>query len=217
MDLLTAFSEMCCPRGGNVHEFLGSMRIKCEELAAIGVTMGEKEYRSAIIKSLPEEMSKFASQLLTASHVIQPTTSINPDTLIDHISKEADRLAARRKRDGGSSGKGKQSASGTQDEAMVATRGTAGRRRKANATTAASKGTGHKIAGCPRKNKTTIQTSLISRHHRGSPANSRVSHQRTRTIPSPRTSLWGQLTLWLSLMTSLTGAGRACLSAACLS
>src|SRR6266702_2672092 len=126
-DLLTAFLEMCCPRGGDVRTFLGQMRVKCEELAAVGVTMTEKEYRSAIIKSLPEEMSKFASGLLTAVHVLMPTTSIDPDTLIDHISKEANRLAAQRKRDGGTSGKGKNSQS--QDEAMVATQGDGGKKR----------------------------------------------------------------------------------------
>jgi hypothetical protein len=69
-DLLTAFNEMCCPRGGNVHAFLGSMHVKCEELAAVGVTMGEKEYRSAIIKSIPDEMSKFTSGPLTAARPI---------------------------------------------------------------------------------------------------------------------------------------------------
>ena len=66
-DMLTSFSEMRCPRGGDVRSFLGLMRVKHEELAAVGITMSDKEYRSAIIKSLPEEMSKFASGLLTAA------------------------------------------------------------------------------------------------------------------------------------------------------
>ena len=126
-DLLTAFSEMRCPRGGDVRAFLGTMRVKREELAAVGVTMGDKEYRSAIIKSLPEEMSKFASGLLTAARVLSTAQSIDPDVLIDHVSEEADRLAARRKRDGNSSGKGKQS--GTQDEAMAATQGDGGKKK----------------------------------------------------------------------------------------
>ena len=89
-DMLTSFSEMRCPRGGDVRSFLGSMRMKCEELAAVGVTMSDKEYQSAIIKSLPEEMSKFASGLLTIACVLTPSTSIDPDILIDHISEEAD-------------------------------------------------------------------------------------------------------------------------------
>ncbi len=73
-------------------------------------------------------MSKFAFRLLTAARILTPTTSIDPDTLIDHISKEANRLAARCKRDGGTSGKGKNSQS--QDEAMAATQGDGGKRRR---------------------------------------------------------------------------------------
>lgn len=38
-----SFSEMCCPRGGDVRSFLGSMRVKREELAAVGVTMSRLE------------------------------------------------------------------------------------------------------------------------------------------------------------------------------
>ncbi|KAI9444333.1 hypothetical protein H4582DRAFT_2071907 [Lactarius indigo] len=110
----------------DVRMFLGQMHVKCEELTAVGVTMGEKEYHLAIIKALPEEMSKFASGLLTTAHVLSPTTSIDPDTLIDHISEEADRLVARRKCDGGVSGKGKQPQ--TKDEAMATTQGDAGKK-----------------------------------------------------------------------------------------
>src|SRR6266702_7625579 len=127
-DLLTAFSEMRCPRGGDVRTFLGQMRVKREELAAVGVTMTKKEYHSAIIKAIPDEMSKFASGLLTATRVLSPTTSIDPDILIDHISEEADHLAAHRKHDGGSSGKGKQSQS--QDKAMAATHWDGGKKRR---------------------------------------------------------------------------------------
>ncbi|KAI9459736.1 hypothetical protein BJY52DRAFT_1186356 [Lactarius psammicola] len=125
-DLLTTFSKMCCPRGGDVRTFLGQMCVKREELATVGVTMTEKEYRSAIIKAIPDEMSKFASGLLTAARVLQPSTSINPDILIDHIFEEADCLAARHKCEGGSSGKGKQPQS--QDEAMAATSGDGGKK-----------------------------------------------------------------------------------------
>jgi len=130
MDLLTAFSKMCCPCGGDVRTFLGQMCIKREELSVVGVTMGEKEYHSAIIKSIPDEMSKFASRLLTAAHVLSPTTSIDPDVLIDHISEEADCLAACHKCEGGGgpSGKGKQSQN--QDKAMAATHGDGGKKRR---------------------------------------------------------------------------------------
>jgi hypothetical protein len=126
-DLLTVFTEMRCPRSGDVCTFLGQMHVKREELAAVSVTMTEKEYRSAIIKALPEEMSKFASGLLTAARVLQPSTSIDPDILIDHISEEADRLSAQCKWEGGLSGKGKQS---NTNEAMAATQGDGGKKRR---------------------------------------------------------------------------------------
>ena len=87
------------------------MHVK-HELVAVSITMSDKEYCSAIIKSLPNKMSKFASGLLTAACVIQPTNSIDPNILIDHISEEADQLAAQHKHDNGSLRKGKQSNSG---------------------------------------------------------------------------------------------------------
>ncbi len=58
--------------------------------------------------------------------MLMPTTSIDPNTLIDHISEEADWLAAWGKCDGGTSGKGKHSQS--QDEVMVAMQGDGGKR-----------------------------------------------------------------------------------------
>jgi len=66
-DLLTAFMEMRCPDRGNVCKFLGQMRVKREELSAVGVTMSEKEYRSAIIKAIPEEVAKFVSGMLSTA------------------------------------------------------------------------------------------------------------------------------------------------------
>jgi len=70
------------------------MHVKHKELVAIRVIMTDKDYQSAILKSVPEEMLKFALDLLTASCIFQPASSINPDLLIDHISEEADCLSA---------------------------------------------------------------------------------------------------------------------------
>ena len=66
-----------------------------------------------------EEMSKFALNLLTTSHIFQPTSSLDPDLLIHHISEEADCLTAWCKRDGTLKGKGRQAR--PQDEALAAT------------------------------------------------------------------------------------------------
>ena len=84
------------------------MRVKREELAAVGVEVTGKEYQSAILKSIPEEMSKFASGLLTSAQMFVPGMKVNPDILIDNISEEADRLTARRKHDKSAKGRGQQ-------------------------------------------------------------------------------------------------------------
>src|SRR6266404_5476034 len=81
-DLLTAFNDMCCPKGRNICKFLGQMRVKWEELAAVRVMMTEKEYHSAIIKSLPEDMVKFASSMLSTTHMLNPSKDIDANLLI---------------------------------------------------------------------------------------------------------------------------------------
>src|SRR6266851_8670947 len=61
IDLLTAFSELRCSTISEVRTFLGQMHVKRKELAAVGVSVTPKDYQSAILKAIPEEMSKFAS------------------------------------------------------------------------------------------------------------------------------------------------------------
>lgn len=52
------FSEMRCPRGGDVRSFLGSMHVKREELAAVGVTM-------ALLESYPPPLPLTPTSSLT--------------------------------------------------------------------------------------------------------------------------------------------------------
>jgi hypothetical protein len=92
VNILTSFTEMCCPGTADVCSFLGLMCIKHEELVAIRVTISDKDYQSTILKAVLEEMLKFTSNLLTASWLFWPSKSIDPDVLIDHISEEADCL-----------------------------------------------------------------------------------------------------------------------------
>jgi hypothetical protein len=125
-DMLTAFTESHFPHGGDVGAFLGQLCVKCEDLVAVGVTITDKEYWSTIICSLLEDMAQFTLSLLSAACILQPSTAIDPDTLIKQISEEADRLALSCKCEGSSSGKGKQS--GTQDEVMAATQGDGGKK-----------------------------------------------------------------------------------------
>jgi hypothetical protein len=99
VDLLTTFSELHCSSVSEVWTFLGQMHVKREELAAIGVEVIGKEYQSAILKSILEEMSKFASGLFTSAWMFVPGMKVDPNILIDNISEEADRLTARHKCD----------------------------------------------------------------------------------------------------------------------
>ena len=110
---------MCCSSTVEVWTFLAQMCVKHEELMAIGITMTDKDYQSAILKSVPEEMSKFALNLLTMSCIFQPTSSLDPNLLIGHISEKADCLTAQHKCDGTSKVKGRQA--GPQDKVLAAT------------------------------------------------------------------------------------------------
>jgi hypothetical protein len=149
VDMLTTFSEMCVSTMSEVQTFLGQMRMRHKELATVGVTVTAREYQSAILKAIPEEMSKFASGLLTASRMFTPTKQIDLDALIDHICEEADRLTAHRKRDKLVKGRGQQG--GAQDEAL-ATTGKGGKHKRKSKCHNCSK-LGHSACECRSKKK----------------------------------------------------------------
>jgi len=119
VDLLTTFSELHCSAMSKVQTFLGQMHMKCKELAAVRVKVTGKEYQSAILKSIPEEMSKFTSGLLTSAQMSMPGTKVDPDILIDNISEEADRLTAWHKCNKSAKGRGQQGRA--QDEVLAVT------------------------------------------------------------------------------------------------
>jgi len=129
-DLESSFYEMCCTKGGDVHAFLGSLRYKREELAAAGVHITNKEYQRTVLKGILEELACFALGLLSSARLVHRASSIDTETLIDHICKEADRLRNRR----GERGKPQSSQSGARnqaagDDALTAT-GSEGNKKK---------------------------------------------------------------------------------------
>ncbi len=67
-----------------------ALRYKCEELAAVGVQITQKEYQCTILKSLPNELVKFASQLLVSAH--HSSLILNTDTLINSVIEESECL-----------------------------------------------------------------------------------------------------------------------------
>ena len=124
-DLEQAFFDMQCTKGMDVRVFLTSLRYKREELAAVGVQVSPREYQRTVLKSLPDELAKFASQALTsACHSGHP---LDTDTLINSVIEESEHLKNRRARS--QPGQGKKSKEGQADEALAAT-GSEGSRRK---------------------------------------------------------------------------------------
>ena len=63
-NLEEAFFNMACTKGEDVWVFLTALHYKCEELAAAGIQITQREYQCTILKSLPDELAKFAVQLL---------------------------------------------------------------------------------------------------------------------------------------------------------
>jgi hypothetical protein len=89
-DLEEAFFSMACTKGEDVRVFLTSLRYKREELAAAGVRITQKEYQRTILKSLPDELAEFASQLLSSAR--HSGLILNTETLINSIIEESERL-----------------------------------------------------------------------------------------------------------------------------
>jgi hypothetical protein len=107
-NLYQAFIDMKCPKGGDVREFLTTMRMKRYELQAIDINISNSDYKRAILHSLPDALAPFASLMLTHLNLGSKYTGkpINLSRFIDLVSEEADRMkACRAPKD--QSGKGK--------------------------------------------------------------------------------------------------------------
>src|SRR5271169_1863836 len=113
-ELRQKFLESKCLDKANVREFLDSLRVKREELAAVGVDIEEKDYRSTILSSLPIALANFASAQLAAARMYSVTKTLDPDILISLIGEEYDRQKMQRSRRSG--GKSKDD---DKDEAMA--------------------------------------------------------------------------------------------------
>lgn len=112
-ELRSQFLRSKCPEKGNIREFLDQLRVEREKLATVGVDIEEKDYRSTIISCLPPALANFASSLIAAARVNDPTKEVKPDVLISIISEEYERHATHR------SNRGKGSKTDGQDEALA--------------------------------------------------------------------------------------------------
>ena len=116
-NLEQAFFDMQCTKGADVRVFLTSLQYKREELAAAGVQISSREYERTVLKSLPDELARFASQALTSAR--HSSLPLDTDTLINSVIEESERLKNRRAR--GQQSQGKKSKEGQADEALAAT------------------------------------------------------------------------------------------------
>ena len=114
-DLHQAFLDMRCSKGGDMQEFLANLCYKCEELAAAGVSVTEKEYEHTILRGIPNELVTFASHLLSSAQIIRSSAAVDLDALVNQICKEANRLKSRRTKRGQGGKK-----DSTTDEALAA-------------------------------------------------------------------------------------------------
>jgi hypothetical protein len=104
-DLRTRFYTIHCPEKGDLRAHLDKLQIMHGELATVGVTIGEAEYRSVIMQSLPKAYASYLSALTSAAHMSK--VSLTPDTIITYLQNEYDRQMTDSKRPKDSSSKGK--------------------------------------------------------------------------------------------------------------
>ena len=95
-DLEKAFFNMACTKGEDIRVFLTALRCKREELAAAGIQITHKEYQRTILRSLPDELAKFAAQLLSSA--CHSGFILDTDILINSVIEELERLKNQRTR-----------------------------------------------------------------------------------------------------------------------
>jgi hypothetical protein len=87
---------MKCSKGGNVLEFLTTMRTKCYKLQAINVDISDSDYKHAILHGLPDALTPFTSLMLIHLNLSSEYTGkpINLSRFINLVSEEANCMKA---------------------------------------------------------------------------------------------------------------------------
>ena len=90
-DLHQSFLDMKCPRGGNICEFLGSLKTRQHKFWAIGVTITDPEFKQIMLHSIPDTLSTFMAQTLNFLTIASRYTGtpVDMSELIDIVSEEA--------------------------------------------------------------------------------------------------------------------------------
>jgi hypothetical protein len=109
---------MHCLKGGDIRAFLMNLKTKCNELAAIGMAIADKDHQRTVLRGIPDELAWFASQLLTSARLTHNSSTVDVKELIQAICEEADRLKIWRTHH---QNQGKDGKKGQTDEALATT------------------------------------------------------------------------------------------------
>ena len=89
-----SFLDMRCPKGGDIREFLSSLKKRRHELTAAGVTVTEPKYKRTIIHGVLDPLSAYVSQTMGLLRLTCKLTRSPFDMtdVIDTLCEEADRI-----------------------------------------------------------------------------------------------------------------------------
>jgi len=79
------FLDMQCLKGGDIQEFLSSLKKWRHKLTAASVTVTKPEYKHTIIHRVPDPLSAYASQMMGSLHLTCKLTC-SPFDMIDRPS-----------------------------------------------------------------------------------------------------------------------------------
>jgi len=122
-NLHQAFLDMRCPKGGNVREYLTSLKIKHHELKAANIGITDIEYEHTILKGILDMLATYTVQsLLTLWLAVKYTSKpIDMSDVIDLVCEEADRIKQCCELKDHSQGQGKGRKGAQTNEALAAT------------------------------------------------------------------------------------------------
>jgi hypothetical protein len=91
-DLHQSFLDMKCPRGGDIQEFLASLKMRQHELRAIDITITDPEFKQMMLHGISDSLLTFAAQTLNSLTITSRYTGkpMDMSELIDMVSEEAD-------------------------------------------------------------------------------------------------------------------------------
>jgi transposase InsO family protein len=93
VDLRRKLQDERCADGGDVKAHLDKLRTIREDLVAMGADPGDDNFVAIVLGSLPTKYESYLSALTGAATLLG--RNLDPDTVLQGISDEADRIAAR--------------------------------------------------------------------------------------------------------------------------